>query len=362
MTQIINTYLAALARHLSFLGEAEKQDTLDFYRDFLLNGDFHSQEEIGSELGEPQSLAAQIKNDHHEVADLMDFSTPAQTASDNYFLNFHVKKNPLRKRTLEPGEFSQVKISVLDADVAIHQGDSFKVEIADYSSRPIEAQVGEQTLLIQERRSTKEDRKILINWHTLASYVKITVPAQNSLTKISAVSKNGDVFLQNLALTSLNLDLKNGDFRANKLKISQELVGNFSDGDLACSQAKIAETTLNQLNGDLELERCLFNHLNLRNKDGDTSIKQCNLTLNIDSHNGDIEISRCQVKNENLLRTKNGDIVIKQLAPDVSLKVDTKNGEVVYRGASVGTCFDNKNNKSDLLRATSTNGDIVIEQ
>ena len=64
MTPLIENFISKLALNLTSLSKLEQKYTLAFYRDFLLDGDFQTKEEIVKELGTPDDLAKEIKQDY----------------------------------------------------------------------------------------------------------------------------------------------------------------------------------------------------------------------------------------------------------------------------------------------------------
>ncbi|MDF7637918.1 DUF1700 domain-containing protein [Lactobacillus sp. ESL0791] len=64
MEQVINDYILELEQNLSVLPENDRQDVVEFYREFLLDGNFHERQAIEQELGSPQQLAHKIIADY----------------------------------------------------------------------------------------------------------------------------------------------------------------------------------------------------------------------------------------------------------------------------------------------------------
>ncbi|MBA1392746.1 DUF1700 domain-containing protein, partial [Lactobacillus sp. XV13L] len=64
MTTIIDDYIFELEKHLSDLPAADRKDVSEFYREFLLDGDFASRTKIEQELGTPKQLAHKILADY----------------------------------------------------------------------------------------------------------------------------------------------------------------------------------------------------------------------------------------------------------------------------------------------------------
>lgn len=360
MTQIIDDYISKLTDSIISLPKSRQRETVAFYREFLLDGDFQTKEEILRELGKPASLADSIKTDYEEADNAQTFPDTDSESSDNYILNFHVKKIPLRKRTIHPSEFSQVKLEMNDADVVIHSGKQFEIKVVDFESRPIEVKNINHTILVKELPSKEEKHVIMINWHSAVSHVEITVPCKDSLSHVSGYSKNGDIVLQSLSLQDIAFELKNADIFVNNLDVKKEVIITSKNGNLNFSQSKMSDISIKLHNGDAELERSILNLLMIQLHNGDCRIEQCNAHLNIESRDGDIEITRSQLTNENLIRSSAGDISIRQLVHDISIKLNTEEGNISYHNSSIGNSFSSESKQIDTLQVLSKDGDISI--
>ena len=64
MHDLIDQYMAELAGYLSSLDPEERQDVLEFYREYLLDAKLYSQSQIETELGTAKQLAHKILADY----------------------------------------------------------------------------------------------------------------------------------------------------------------------------------------------------------------------------------------------------------------------------------------------------------
>lgn len=64
MNDTINDYISELEHYLSDIPAQERQDVVEFYREFLLDGDFLRRSTIENELGTPKQLARKILADY----------------------------------------------------------------------------------------------------------------------------------------------------------------------------------------------------------------------------------------------------------------------------------------------------------
>ncbi|MDF7672876.1 DUF4097 family beta strand repeat-containing protein [Lactobacillus sp. ESL0701] len=357
MTQIIDDYIKNLTRKLTNLSPEQQQVTLAFYRDFLITGDFQAKEEIEKELGKPAELACEVCDDYQEISAA--HSALPKSASDNYVRGFHVEKNPSRTRTIIPDKFTQIKLTLRNADIYIHSGNESKILITDYNSRPIKVKTDKQTLLISEQPPQK-GKGIVINWRTATSHIEIIVSSNCPLTTISGHSTNGNIILQNIKLQSITLQQDTGNTLFNNVILTQDLILNSKNGNVKMIQVKIPMTSLRSYNGNITIKRSACKQFIMQTLNGNADFTQCNLTLKLNSKNGDVKIKRSQLTNNNIVSSTAGDLLLKQLAHDMNYHLSSKHGTIIYHKSSVGNKLSNTIGSNDTLRMASTDGDIII--
>lgn len=64
MSKIIDSYIKELNRNLLDLPDSDRQDVIDYYHEFLLDGDFQTEAAIVEDLGTPKILARKILADY----------------------------------------------------------------------------------------------------------------------------------------------------------------------------------------------------------------------------------------------------------------------------------------------------------
>lgn len=64
MIQVIDGYISELEKHLTNLPKSDREEVLEFYHEFLLDGDFVRRSTIEQELGTPKQLAIKILADY----------------------------------------------------------------------------------------------------------------------------------------------------------------------------------------------------------------------------------------------------------------------------------------------------------
>lgn len=64
MNKVIDNYILQLKQNLVNLPNSDMQDVVEFYQEFLLDGNYHNESEIIAELGTPKQLARKIMADY----------------------------------------------------------------------------------------------------------------------------------------------------------------------------------------------------------------------------------------------------------------------------------------------------------
>lgn len=64
MNKVIDNYILQLKQNLVNLPNSDIQDVVEFYQEFLLDGNYHNESEIIAELGTPKQLARKIMADY----------------------------------------------------------------------------------------------------------------------------------------------------------------------------------------------------------------------------------------------------------------------------------------------------------
>ncbi len=361
MTPVIENFIAKLASNLSTLSDSEQRYALDFYRTFLLDGDFQTKEEIIKELGTPNSLANEIKQDYVKFLTAVMSSANNPHASDNYFNGLRVKKYPRRERVLSFAGFDQVQLAVHSTDIIIHLGDKFQVLVADYSSRPIEVSLMKQTLLIKEGIAKEKNHVVMFNRLTSASRIEITVPQKDSLAKISGHSRNGDIMVQNLQLDNITFNLRTGDLYLNNVHVTGEVIFSGKNSDNFITQSEIAQLSSRIHDGDSSFKRSIIKQAIVQTRDGDLEIKQCHINSNLEAADGDINITQTQLEHQNNIRMADGDLNLHQITHDTGVQLDVKDGDIIYHNSSIGNKFTSQTKQGDLLKASVRDGDIFIK-
>ncbi|QYN55091.1 DUF1700 domain-containing protein [Lactobacillus panisapium] len=64
MNKIIENYISKLSNNLSALPYSDRQDVIEFYQEFLFDGDFKTEQDIVDDLGTPKMLARKVLADY----------------------------------------------------------------------------------------------------------------------------------------------------------------------------------------------------------------------------------------------------------------------------------------------------------
>ncbi|WEV70947.1 DUF1700 domain-containing protein [Lactobacillus sp. ESL0785] len=93
MEQVINDYILEVEGNLSALPKQDRKDVIEFYREFLLDGEFNDRTAIEKELGTPQQLARKIVGDYsvNESGETnTEHSTTPSSSSSNVKTIWHI--------------------------------------------------------------------------------------------------------------------------------------------------------------------------------------------------------------------------------------------------------------------------------
>lgn len=83
MTKVIDDYLFEVEKNLAGLPAKERQDVIEFYREYLLDGDFVRRSTIEQELGTPKQLAVKILADYSITDQQTDTSDQRKSSQSN---------------------------------------------------------------------------------------------------------------------------------------------------------------------------------------------------------------------------------------------------------------------------------------
>lgn len=81
MNKVIDNYILSLKRNLTALPDDDLQDVVEFYQEFLLDGDFYSESAIVNELGTPKQLARKILADYSIANSTREDQEPEESSS-----------------------------------------------------------------------------------------------------------------------------------------------------------------------------------------------------------------------------------------------------------------------------------------
>ena len=88
MTKVIDDYISELEQNLADLPEKDREDVVEFYHEFLLDGDFIRRSTIEAELGTPKQLAINILADYSSKDDSV--SPAKETPKSNLKASWYI--------------------------------------------------------------------------------------------------------------------------------------------------------------------------------------------------------------------------------------------------------------------------------
>lgn len=120
--------------------------------------------------------------------------------------------------------------------------------------------------------------------------------------------------------------------------------------------------TLSTNDGDIEVENiATTNTISLDTNDGDIDINNLRAPKGkIDTNDGDITVTKLSSKDGFKINTDDGDIKISQ-ANFTGYKLDVSDGDINVKGSSSNDFFAKNQNSSNVLTASTQDGDIKIK-
>ena len=226
------------------------------------------------------------------------------------------------------------------ADIIIEPKDEqtfIKVEL--YSDHAEEYEITEKE---DEIKVVLKDEKF-VGFNARGSRVKIYVPTTYD-KDINLVNKTGDIKIDKLSNSNLDISLTTGDI---EVKEAKNIIASLTTGDVEIGtviKADITGTT-----GDIDVNDA--NIVKVKLTTGDITIGDVNESLDLQSTTGDIEVKTANLTRNSSIKSGTGDVKIKKTF-NCYIDAKTKIGD---------TRVNNNDRKSDnVLTITSKVGDIRV--
>ncbi|BDR59826.1 DUF4097 family beta strand repeat-containing protein [Lactobacillus xylocopicola] len=242
-------------------------------------------------------------------------------------------KRKIENKRFKVKQFTKITLDLSRPDVHIAKGEKYQVTISGPAGKRITAKVKNQELLISDAAQNS-----FFRWHH-GYDITITIPATARLTDLTGQTQEGDLYLDNLAISTIDLTLNDGDLAMNNVKVKKANI-RLEEGDM-----KVTDSTI-------------IGGLNLG--DGDLNITGSQLQLIASLADGDATISNSQLLGNTSFKLDDGDFEMDKssgISYDLSADDDDdiRLGNRRYRGH-----YSKKITRAPTLKVTSGDGDIKI--
>ncbi|WP_455718358.1 DUF4097 family beta strand repeat-containing protein [Anaerosporobacter sp.] len=279
------------------------------------------------------------------------------------------KKKEYKVEKMNLDAFSDIEVDIeYNADVEIVTGDSYGVILhyygPDYS---IDYSNTDGKLKIEDVVNKKVNN-FNFNNQIEANYVTIIVPKESKFSNIDIAVSSGDISLKDVQVDQIKTLLASGDSSFAEMSINKADIQT-SSGDIKMKDIQANQIKTLAVSGD-----CSF--VDMRIKEGDMQTSSGNIevkemqsnTANVTSTSGDIIVNG-DVYGNNIFELTSGDIEIacSGKEKEYSYNLVTTSGYIEVAGEEVenedesGASVSVKNSKKNIIKATITSGDIIID-
>ncbi|MFA9494107.1 DUF4097 family beta strand repeat-containing protein [Streptococcus sp. E17BB] len=366
-------FLAQLATELSSLSEAQRQEILGYFEEYL--SDLADNKEALAELGEPSLVAQELLAGLREQEIL--FQVPQEMSSSSGV-----------------PAVDRVSLSLLDLDIKLMTDAVEQITLKIPESLRSVIEVTEeaqhvslrQTEPLQERFrfhgsfghhffSNEEIRLIL----PATNYQDIQLNSQLGDIRVekmfsehlSVTAQNGDVLLKSCQLGEASLSIKNGDLDLSQTS-GKQLDVLLQNGDLAIDAGQFDQISVEAKNGDVSLQTSQLKNILATLTNGDLACETVRLErLIAKGQRGDFELHQVDFSKEIVVETQAGDVEMTLTIndkDDIYLDVETAFGE--YKVDTLEGRVTGSNGRLELgdsaalrqIRAKSMFGDVEIRR
>lgn len=370
-------FFDALRRGLAGLPEADAQNVLDFYGEFIDDRVDEGMDEEGAvaALGSVDELAAAVLADRPVTGLIQKYMQPRQET-----------KNAAREgdNWTVPGGFRAISVQNRAADVRLElspDADCHVTYEGDGRNAPQEVVVEGGTLCIRgERGLTREVRgswveKLFSRLETgfsMGERITLRLPERDyeslhvSLTSgdfdltggfrignVALKTVSGDVDVEGFSGGQMRIETASGGVRLDGAELSDELRVSTASGDVNGENLRCRAATLQTASGDLGIELLSCDRAELKTASGDLDLERviCAGPLTAVTASGDLRLAGCDAHGATL-RTVSGDVDAEFLRP-MRYEPHTLSGEVSLPsdGAAHG---------ADLCSIHTVSGDIRV--
>lgn len=246
--------------------------------------------------------------------------------------------------------FSDIEVYIEhNTDVEIITGDSYGIILhyygpdysIDYSNADGKLKIEDAIVMKKTDSFNIQDRNNEYN------YVTIIVPKESKFSNIDIAARSGDISMKDIYADQLKTLSYSGDSSFVEVSINEGDMQTYS-GDILVNKIQSNTAKITSISGDIVMKEIQSNKVNVTSTSGDIIV------------NGDLY-------GNSTFEATSGDVVIECSGEkkDYSYKLDTVSGYIEVAGEEVedeiGASVNVRNSKENIIKATSTSGDINID-
>ncbi|MCL2671609.1 MAG: DUF4097 domain-containing protein [Clostridiales bacterium] len=243
--------------------------------------------------------------------------------------------------------FQSIDIDAEFADIEFIEADAYGIDIRYFDS-DVTWSAEDGNLKINFRAQKRYH--INLSFSNTNSYIKVYLPANAQLGKVSVQADSGDIKLgsfqaedvriQNsfgemriysITCSALQINLNSGDFSGKNLTVAGELDYKIKFGASSFETVKAKSLRIDSNSGDLAVDGCIADMIDVKNNFGVSKYETVTAkTLAIDSNSGDISINACRLESLSI-NQKFGEITATNLVSSKT-KIDANSADIRLSG------------------------------
>lgn len=162
---------------------------------------------------------------------------------------FSSRSSSKKTQTLPVDAFSSLTIDLTMGDIEVKEGAGFEVKIKDIPEDEYHVSIEQDTLKI----TTSQTWKFSIHMNALDYKVSVTVPKGTALENINIHSSMGDVTLDTINCTYVNIDQDMGDIDIRESKVNGDVEVDNRMGDIKFAGQVLGNMKVDDAMGDIKL-------------------------------------------------------------------------------------------------------------
>ena len=321
-------YLRKLNDALYGIDLQARQEILDefenHFNEGILNG--QSEEEIAAELGDPEKVAAELRNLDRTSSPADEFTQAASALAG--MIRDTLSAHADRYRSVEkqtPQEYEGTCEKLVSAVQINGELSSVDIRIVPGDALTYHFREGINLFFLNKVifETETSDNTFLINVLHGHGDLDLTIPPY--VDRLELCLTGGDVTIRDLNLLETAFSSKSGDIEMANVETETLTIRSLStDADLR--KVSSLQTSIEQASGDVEMQGCT-GALNIKTLSGDIDISDHGGdAVVLDTKSGDIEIETTASRIE--AYTLSGDVEIETVSDPVIIEAESKSGDI----------------------------------